>query len=176
MIMRSSHIVDVSFFQRPVLEVAPELLGKNLVRKLPDGSIHRSIITETEAYDGPLDLACHGCKGRTKRNEVMFCEGGVWYVYFIYGMYWMLNAVTGEDDYPSAVLIRGTLDSKGPGRLTRHFQIDRSLNGMLIDPSSELWIEEGETVSSKKIRRTPRIGIDYAGPWAKKLYRFVLDS
>jgi DNA-3-methyladenine glycosylase len=96
------------FFTRDVLTVAPELLGKILVCK-SEGEFLRYRITETEAYRGAEDLACHACKGRTARTEAMFHTGGVLYVYLIYGMYWMLNVVTGIENEPQAVLIRKIL-------------------------------------------------------------------
>lgn len=105
------------FFQREVLEVAPELIGKTLVRKFGDNTIKKFAITEVEAYRGRDDMACHAYKGKTRRTEVMFREGGLVYVYLIYGMYWLLNIVTGKEDDASAVLIRGTVEISGPGRV-----------------------------------------------------------
>ncbi len=132
-------------------------------------------IHETEAYVGPHDLACHASKGRTARTEVMFGPAGYWYVYFIYGMHWMLNVVTGEVDHPAAVLIRGAGDWTGPAKLTKALSIDKGLNGQRAAKSSGLWIEDrGVTVPRRRIQRTPRIGVDYAGPWAAKPYRYVL--
>lgn len=161
-----------SFFLRPVTKIAKDLLGCYLVRKR-NGKTERHIITEVEAYDGEKDLACHASKGKTKRNCVMFEPGGVWYVYLIYGFHDMLNIVTGNKDYPAAVLIRGVEGILGPGRLTRKLGIDRSFNGKKASPTTGLWIEKGNVKG--KITRTPRIGVDYAGPiWSKKKYRFVL--
>ena len=113
------------FFDRPTLEVAPDLLGKFLCREV-DGSILRLRITEVEAYDGPEDKACHAHRGKTPRNEIMFGPAGRWYVYLCYGMHWMLNAVTGPVDFPAAVLFRGCLEVTGPGRLTKALGIDRN--------------------------------------------------
>ncbi len=101
-----------------------------MVRRLPDGTLSQSFITEVEAYDGEQDLACHASKGKTPRTAVMYEPGGVWYVYLVYGMYHMLNIVTRSAGYPAAVLIRGTSGISGPGRLTKHLQIDRTLTGM----------------------------------------------
>lgn len=98
--------LDASFFNRDVLEVAPDLLGCTLVRDFGNGNIQRFTITELEAYRGEEDLACHASKGRTPRTEIMYHTGGYIYVYLIYGMYWMLNLVTGSNDEPQAVLIR----------------------------------------------------------------------
>lgn len=135
------------------------------------------MITETEAYVGPHDLAAHSSKGRTARTEVIFGPGGHWYVYFTYGMHWMLNAVTGKKDHAAAVLIRGMESISGPARVAKFLHIDRNFYGTRINPKSNLWIEDrGITIPSRAVCRTPRIGVHYAGPvWAKKPYRFVLD-
>ena len=170
-------ILGDDFFNRDTVAVARELIGTYLVRKSEAGAIS-SMITETEAYDGPEDLACHGAKGRTSRTEVMFGPAGHWYVYFVYGMHNMLNIVTGPIWYPAAVLIRATAAVAGPGRLTKHFSVDRSLNAKAAVVSSGLWIEDrGAMISEAKISATPRIGIDYAGPiWSQKPWRFLLSN
>jgi DNA-3-methyladenine glycosylase len=169
-------ILPLSFFDRPVLEVAEDLLGKTLVRKRGAGKI-AAIITEVEAYDGMNDRACHAHRGRTPRNEVMFGPAGHFYVYFIYGMHWMLNIVTGEEGYPAAVLIRGIETYEGPGKLTRALGIDRSFNGKSSHPRNGLWVEDrGLILPKRAIMRTPRIGVAYAGTSAKLPYRFVLDA
>ena len=168
-------ILTKKFFERPVLEVAKGLIGAALVRRLDDGTTISSMLTEVEAYDGPEDLASHAAKGRTPRTEVMFGPAGVFYVYLIYGMHWMLNVVTGEPDYPAAVLIRGTQEISGPGRITSRLAIDKSLNGNPAKRSSGLWFEDrAAPIASKRIEATPRIGVDYAGDWAQAPYRFVL--
>lgn len=169
-------ILKQDFFERPVLKVARGLVGAHLVRRMPDGAEVAHVITEVEAYDGPRDLACHASKGRTPRTEVMFGPAGCWYVYFVYGMHWMLNIVTGPVDYPAAVLIRGTNEVTGPARLTKRLMIDRALNGRRAEAASGLWIEAGGIgIPSKMIERTARIGVDYAGPvWAAKPWRFVV--
>ena len=160
-----------AFFQRDVLTVAPELLGKILVRQFDDDRIERYRIIEVEAYRGEEDLACHAAKGRTLRTEVMYHAGGKIYVYLIYGMYWMLNFVTGVEGQPQAVLIRGLETISGPGRVGRKLALDRSFYGENL-PSARIWIEDsGEQVLS---RTTTRIGVDYAGEWAKKEWRFIL--
>jgi len=162
------------FFSRKTLLVAKNLVGKYLVRRIGPRLI-REKITETEAYIGPHDLASHSARGRTKRNEPMYSEAGTIYVYFTYGMHWMLNIVTEEKNFPAAVLIRGTENVSGPGRLTKKFKIDKSLNGKSLGKSSGLWIENG--IKPKKIKRTKRIGVDYSGPiWSAKKYRFVLEK
>jgi len=139
----------------------------------------RGRIVEVEAYDGPLDQASHARRGPTRRNAPMYRAGGIAYVYLIYGMHHCLNVVTGELDYPAAVLIRSTepphagAPAHGPGRLSRAFGVDRRLDGVsLLGP--EIWLEEGETIADREVRRTARIGVDYAGVWARRRYRFVV--
>ena len=192
---RNSKVLPQKFFERPVVRVAKDLLGKTLVREI-NGKKEKFIITETEAYDGPEDLACHAAKGRTKRTEVMFGKAGVWYVYLVYGMYYMINVVTGDEEYPAAVLIRGAkkiekdgskINLNGPGKLSKYLKVDKTFTGKEALPSTGLWFEENEQLnkkssgklktSKKKIVVTPRIGINYAGPiWSQKLYRFVLEE
>jgi len=168
-------VLTKKFFNRPVLEVAPDLIGKFLVRRYRGKEI-ASMIMETEAYDGVHDLACHARNGKTKRNTPMFDEAGTIYVYFTYGMHWMLNLVTGEKEYPAAVLIRGLEDVSGPARLTKKFHIDRKLNHKPLGKPSGLWVEDrGVVITRREIKRTPRIGVSSAGEWAKKPYRFVLS-
>lgn len=164
------------FFTRDVLEVAPELLGKFLVRKFEDGSIKKFLITEVEAYQGEEDLACHASKGRTPRTEIMYHEGGKIYVYLIYGMYWMLNVVTSVKDIPQAVLIRGIEGFNGPGKLTKKLVIDKSFYGEDLFSSRRLWIESDLNSDEIKFKTTARIGIDYAGEiYKNKPWRFILD-
>jgi len=162
---------DKDFFSRDVLEVAPALLGCFLVWQGETG-IQRYRITEVEAYRDEEDRACHACKGRTVRTEIMYHEGGHLYVYLIYGMYWMLNIVTGRKDQPQAALIRAVEGMYGPGRVTRHMGIDKSFNGEDLLTSGRMWLEKGPPFLS--VRSLPRIGIDYAGePWKSKLWRFT---
>lgn len=161
------------FFQRDVLQVAPELLGKILVRRFADGTEKRYAITEAEAYRGTEDLACHAAKGRTARTEVMFGEGGHVYVYLIYGMYWMLNFVTSVENNPQAVLIRGVESFSGPGKLGRELQLDKSFYGENLETSARLWIEDAPLVTN--FQTSSRIGVDYSGEiWAGKPWRFYL--
>jgi DNA-3-methyladenine glycosylase len=179
-----------SFYEQSTIDVAKQLLGKYLVRNHPQGDTIGRIV-ETEAYIGPQDLACHASKGRTARTEVMFGPAGHAYVYFIYGFYNMLNLVTEARDYPAAVLIRavepvegidlmqrrrrnGALRNlaSGPGKLCQAFGIDRSLNGADLCGSMLFVQDSGETVP--KFLATPRIGVDYAGKWKDKPYRFLV--
>lgn len=165
------------FYTRDVLEVAPGLLGQLLVRKFDDGSIQKFMIHEVEAYRGEEDLACHASKGRSKRTEIMYHEGGHLYVYLIYGMYWMLNIVTGKKENPQAVLIRGISNYTGPGKLAKNLKIDKTFYGMDLTSSELIWIEPDLTTPGKNIITTPRIGIDYAGNiWKNKPWRFILKT
>lgn len=175
--MTRSKILPKTFFIRDAHDVARELLGKYLVRRSEEETIAYQI-TEVEVYDGFDDKASHAAKGKTRRNEIMFDDGGNWYVYLIYGMYEMLNIVTREKGYPSAILIRAVEGMNGPGKLTRALGITRELHKKPARRSSGLWIEDrGVDVSSARIERLPRIGVAYAGPvWAKKKWRYVLRS
>lgn len=156
--------------------MARDLLGRRLCRKTPEGRVLEGTILEVEAYDGPKDRASHAFRGRTPRNAPMFEAGGIAYVYFVYGMHHCLNVVTGPEGYPAAVLLRAAespdgAPANGPGRLTRAFAIDRSLDGAsLLGP--DLWIEAGRTVPDAEVVRTPRIGVHYAGAWARRHFRF----
>ncbi|MEO6995784.1 MAG: DNA-3-methyladenine glycosylase [Lacunisphaera sp.] len=160
-----------------ILGTARWLLGKALVRTT-ENSEKRLLINEVEAYDGESDLACHASKGRTKRTEVLYQSGGIWYVYLCYGIHEMLNLVAGPSGHPAAILIRGAGEIVGPGRLTKRLQIDRRLNGLSAEPASGLHLEDvGIEVPRRKIKISPRIGVDYAGPiWAAKPWRFYFES
>ncbi len=166
-----------SFFARPALDLARDLIGTVLVRRVR-GTIFRARIVETEAYVGPHDLACHASKGRTGRTEIMFGPAGRAYVYLIYGMYDMLNIVASAVDDPQAVLIRGALpldgwkaDLSGPGRLTRALRITRSQNG--LDLTGDTLFVAANPGYTPDVVTTSRIGIDYAGEWKDALLRFV---
>jgi len=161
------------FYTRDVLEVAPDLPGKILVIKLAGGSFGRFRITEVEAYRGSEDKACHASKGRTSRTEIMFHEGGRLYIYFIYGMHWMLNIVTAGNNIPQAVLIRGIEGYYGPGKLTKSLGIDKSFYGEDLVLSERIWVEDSGLLQS--VKNGPRIGIDYAGEyWKSKPWRYFL--
>ncbi len=140
-----------------------------------DGVRKEWIISEVEAYRGTEDLACHASKGRTRRTEIMYHEGGHIYMYLIYGMYWMLNIVAGKKDDPQAVLIRSLIGTEGPGRLTREMQINGSFYGEKIFDSKRIWIEEG--IQSPEIRTGKRVGINYAGDyWGGLPWRFYIPK
>lgn len=177
---KSGTILSRGYFNRPTLTVARSLVGKYLIRCIDGREIAGKII-EVEAYVGSQDRACHAAKGRTQRTEVMFGPAGVAYVYLIYGMYHCLNVVTEREEFPSAVLIRAIeLDGKlidGPGRLCRALQIDRRLNRVDLTIGESLWFEDrGEAVGRGTVGAYPRIGVDYAGTWAEKLWRFRLRT
>ena len=174
------NILDRSYFSRPTLEVARSLIGKFLVRDNGQGLIAGKII-EVEAYIGAEDKACHASKGRTQRTDVLFGPAGVAYVYLIYGMYHCLNVVTEIENFPAAVLIRAIeIEGRlidGPGRLCRELGIDRTLNRHDLTSGESLWLEDrNHPVSPMAIGAFPRIGVDYAGLWAQKLWRFRLQT
>jgi len=180
-------ILSKNFFDRPTLVVAKQLLGKFLIRKIGSRKIV-GMITEVEAYVGFEDKASHASRGLTERTKVMFGKPGQWYVYMIYGMYHCLNVVTERRGFPAAVLIRSIALIKyggnygsptsvvaGPGRVCKHFQIDRKVNKKVASRRGGLWIEDGGIkISSGMIRKGKRIGVDYAGVWKNKLWRFYL--
>jgi DNA-3-methyladenine glycosylase len=169
--MTEGEKLQCSFFERDVLDVAPGLIGKILVIRSGPLSPGRFMITETEAYRGEKDEACHACKGRTPRTEVMYHTGGKIYVYFVYGMYWMLNFVAGTKNDPQAVLIRGIEGFNGPGKLTKALGIDRSYYGEDLTASKRIWVED--TRIKPVIKTGPRIGINYAGDiWKNKPWRY----
>ena len=181
------------FFQRPTLEVARNLIGKVLVRRVRGRNLAGKIV-ETEAYVGPHDLACHASKGKTSRTSIMFEAGGCAYVYMIYGFYFCLNAVTEAEDYPAAVLIRAVepLDhlnvmrkfrkypdrdtniASGPGKLCMAMGIDKTLNGEDLTGDT-LWIED-RRLAVGRIVVSPRIGVDYAGEYKDKPWRFYVEG
>jgi DNA-3-methyladenine glycosylase len=182
-------IIDRSWFDRPALEVAPDLLGMTLLRNTPDGRIAGRLV-EVEAYQGPEDLAAHSSRGQTARNAVMFGPPGHLYVYLIYGLHLCANVVCGPGTKPEAVLLRaaeitaghdlarrhrGPVPDQrlaaGPGNLGAAFGLDRSLNGadLLAGP---MRLAGGPAPA--QITRSPRIGVDYAGDWAARPMRFSI--
>ena len=163
-------VLEPAFFDRPADQVARKLLGKVLLRRI--GRNHQTfMITETEAYLGPNDLACHSARGRTARTEVMFGPPGTLYVYLVYGLHWMLNVVTAPPG--SAVLLRSAGDVNGPGRLGAALGISGALNGKATNRSTGLWFEDRP--ARGRVVATARIGVDYAGQvWSRRKLRFVL--
>jgi len=170
-------IRPAEFGSNDTVMLARWLLGKRLVVRTETDWRSLAII-ETEAYDGPDDLACHASKGRTARTEVMFGPAGIWYVYLVYGMHEMLNIVTGEEGYPAAILIRGLDGLVGPGRLTKALGIDRRFNKTPAGRKTGMYLEDvGEGYADDEVEATPRIGVSYAGSdWANRLYRFALKQ
>lgn len=183
------------FYYDEVTLVARRLLGMHLIRNL-DGIRTGGIIIETEAYRGEEDLACHARVGKTRRNAMLYEEGGTSYVYFTYGMHWLVNAVTGEYGFPAAVLIRAILPleglegiqarrkgrpqaewTNGPAKICQALVIDGSLSGILLyQENGELWIEEGEPAADEKIKTSPRIGLGATPePWKSLPWRFIVD-
>ena len=176
----TSKILPRSYFNQPTLDVARSLIGTYLVRDNGQGRISGKII-EAEAYVGPDDQACHASKGRTQRTDVMFGPAGVAYVYLIYGMHHCLNVVTEREDFPAAVLIRAIeIEGRlvdGPGQICRELDIDRTLNRHDLTKGEFLWLEGRKIpVPPMAILAFPRIGVDYAGLWAQKLWRFRLQT
>jgi DNA-3-methyladenine glycosylase len=169
-----------SFYERPARVVARALLGKLLVHGARVGRI-----VETEAYVGAHDLACHAARGRTARTEILWGPPGRAYVYFVYGMHWCFNAVTGPEGRPSAVLVRGLepvagfdgpVRLDGPARLCRALEITGTQNGADL-VTSRLRILDAPAVPARAVERGPRIGVDYAEEWAERPLRFwVRDS
>ncbi len=156
------------FYHRPCAEVARDLVGKILVY----GDTHLRI-TETEAYCGESDTACHASKGKTKRTEVMYMEAGTVYVYLCYGIHWLLNLVTGEEGQPEAVLIRACAEAPGPGKLTKALGITGELNRASVAGGGPLWVEDDGFRC--EVGTAKRIGIGYASQEDQdRLWRFVM--
>ena len=187
-----SRLLTREFFARDAVTVARDMLGKQLLRRYR-GRVFGGIIVETEAYLGEEDTACHASRGCTPRTRVMYGPAGHFYVYLIYGMYHMLNIVTGEEGHPQAVLVRalrpvlgveqmtvlrgGVAEKRlcdGPGKLCQALAIDRELNGRPVE-SDDLWLEDAPPPEKAAIVTAPRVGIGYASeadqqrPW-----RFLL--
>lgn len=169
------------FFKQEATDVAPKLLGLTLNRLAPSGQLKTGIIVETEAYM-PNDPACHAAKGITKRTAPMFEEGGICYVYLIYGMYYCLNVVTGAKGSGQAVLIRAielpseekpSKAASGPGKLCRYFEIDKQQNGVLFSKENGLWIENSSPFQKHKVETSSRIGISVG---KEKDWRFYIKG
>lgn len=168
-------VIAPSFYLANAKELAPKLLGKILCRRLPDGEVLRYRITETECYYGEKDTANHAHKGRTKRTEVLYHQGGVAYVYLCYGVHQMFNVVTGKEGHPEAVLIRGVEGFDGPGKLTKAMQIGKEQNAAALNVENEVWLEEDGT--KVKIGRYKRIGIGYASQKdQERKWRFLAEQ
>ena len=188
-------ILNQTFYEIGTLRVARALIGKKLVRQI--GGIELSgMIVETEAYCGRKDSACHAHRGKTNRNSVMFGPPGHAYVYFTYGMHYLLNIVTEAEGKPCAVLIRAILPvagveemearrrrrkdcelTNGPAKLCQALAIDKTFNGWDLTSGKELWVEEYKKITPKLITATPRIGIDYAQVQHRNaLWRFVVRT
>jgi DNA-3-methyladenine glycosylase len=186
----------VDFYRRPVLQVARDLLGMRLVRII-EGQRLSGIIVEAEAYDGEQDLACHAHHGRTPRTAVMYGPPGKAYVYFTYGMHWMLNCVCGDEGYPAAVLLRAIAPREGleqmkshragrppsewcngPAKICQAMRIDGRFNGAdLSDAQAELRIEVGEDIGDDKITTGPRVGIQgVPEPWLSIPWRLQVKN
>ena len=158
------------FYHRPCLEVARDLVGKVLVFQG-----RRLRISETEAYCGESDTACHAAKGRTKRTEVMYMDAGTVYVYLCYGIHWLLNIVTGDADQPEAVLIRACVEASGPGRLTKALGITGQQNRSSVVTAEDFWIEEDGFTCD--VATDKRVGIGYASQEDQdRQWRFLMKK
>lgn len=156
------------FYHRPCLEVARDLVGKVLVHQ---GKQLR--ISETEAYCGESDTACHASRGRTKRNEVLYADAGTVYVYLCYGIHWLLNVITGDVDDPQGVLIRACVDAQGPGKLTKALGITGQQNRDNAVTSADIWI--GDDGFRCAVETDKRVGIGYASQEDQnRMWRFKM--
>ncbi len=175
-------VLSPDWFGRDTLRVARDLLGKLVVRTLPDGHVRWGRLIEVEAYLGPEDRAAHSWRGLTPRTRVMYGPPGHAYVYFIYGMHNCLNFVTRPAGEPQAILVRalepgpGTGRAAGPGLVCRALEIDRGLNGALLAPPVLYVVDDGWRPEPDAVLQTPRIGVGYAGEWAARPWRFCVDS
>jgi DNA-3-methyladenine glycosylase len=183
-----------SFFARPTLTVARELLGQRLVKVEGDTRLS-GIITEVEAYIGEKDLACHARRGRTARTEVMYWSAGHLYVYFTYGMHWMMNFITERDGFPAAVLLRAIHADEGisvmrsrrkksdhltdgPAKISQALAIDKRWNGVdMCAADSKLFIESTHDVAASPVLRSPRVGLGSTPePWLSKKWNFKMNN
>ena len=175
------HKLKREFYDRETITVAKDLLGKYLIRS-NNGTQKIGRIVEVEAYLGPHDLAAHSARGRTARNEVMFGPPGRAYVYMIYGMHYCMNVVTEREGHASAVLLRAlepvknvAANSRGPALLCRAMGIDKRLNGCDLESARFFIAADGKRETIDIVAR-PRIGVDYAGVWARRLLRFYIKG
>ena len=155
-------VLPTTYFQKPATELAIDLLGKWLCVGR-EGEVLRRRITETECYFGEEDTACHAHKGRTPRTDTLYQQGGITYIYLCYGIHSLLNIVTGEQDHPEAVLIRGVEGASGPGRVTKLLGLTTAQNRIPLCPQFEIWLEDDGT-PTPPYQALPRVGIDYAAP------------
>lgn len=162
------------FYTQRAPQLAPRLLGMLLCRQTSDG-IRKYRITETEAYFGTEDTACHAHKGKTNRTKILWKKGGLAYIYLCYGIHEMLNVVSGPEGFPEAVLVRGIEGADGPGKLTKKLDISRKLNWENLTDSIELWIEDDGY--KPEYTALPRVGINYADEHDRNIcWRFVLTN
>lgn len=170
-----SRRLTAAFFERDALDVAPELVGKLLCRRLDDGKVTSARIMETEVYRGEEDQACHARFGKTRRTEMMYQKGGYAYIYLVYGLHHLFNVVTGKEGQPQAVLVRAMEKPlNGPGKWTKALGITVEKNGLYLPESKEIWLEDDGYRPA--LHTAPRVGIDYAGePWKSILWRFIAD-
>lgn len=162
------------YYSRPATELAPDLIGKLLCRRTQDGVL-RYRIAETECYYSEKDTACHASRGKTERTKILYEKGGTAYIYLCYGMHSLFNVVTGKEGFPEAVLIRGVEGFNGPGKATRAMSIDRSLNGIDLVTSRELWIEDDG--AKPEYTAAKRVGIDYATEeYRDILWRYIIKD
>ena len=167
-------ILSKEYFAHPATHLAPDLLGKLLCRMDEDGNVIKARITETECYFGEEDTACHAHKGRTPRTETLYQRGGIAYVYLCYGMHELFNVITGPDDHPEGVLIRGVEGAEGPGRATKLLGITRKYNTLPLTPESGLWLEDDGV--RPEYPAHPRVGIGYASEEDQaRLWRFKIQ-
>jgi len=175
--------LPAKFYHQNTFKIAKELLGKFIICKIGKKFLIGKIV-ETEAYYGPHDLASHASRGKTARTKIMFDQAGLAYIYLIYGMYYCFNIVTEAKDFPAAVLIRAaeplnfSKATNGPGKLCRAFKIDKKLNGENLIISKNLYLAENpkDRIKSSQIKNAKRIGVDYAGKYKNKLWRFYLED
>jgi DNA-3-methyladenine glycosylase len=183
-------ILKRNFYNRDTLVVAKDLLGKFIIRQIGKKKLAGKIV-EVEAYNGPNDRASHANRGKTERNKIMFGHPGFSYVYMIYGMYYCFNIVTESHGYPAAVLIRavepvnaplirgarGVNKTNGPGKFCKTFEINKKINGLDLCKKEKIWLEDrGIKIKKVEIARAKRIGVDYAGEYKNKLWRFYLTG
>lgn len=192
----NKNTLPASFYDREVTDVARDLIGRRLVRKWK-GGVLAGIIIEAEAYRGEDDLACHAHVGKTKRNAVMYGQPGLAYIYFTYGMHWLLNCVCGPEGYPAAVLLRSILPTdglkviaerrhqrgpaewcNGPAKICQALDLDSRLNGTpLYLQDGVLRIEEGIPIPGELIQTSPRVGLGATPePWLSKPWRFYITA